>query len=690
MKKGVNDFLDFTFRHLDESRAVRCPCKKCNNVNYEMRKEIHDYLIVNRINRTYQRWCHHGEPLSDSDDDSNDESGDEPDDENEETNKEDGTSKMLHDFGCAQLTNDTVVGGSSDIPDEVVDDPARSCSSDPNEEAAKFYRLLEEFEQELYPGCERSSTLSFIVEVLNLKCLYGLSANVIDGIAKYMRWHKEKPSTDESMAHPVDYPDWKSFDAVHPSFAADARSVRLGLATPGNDIDVYLEPLIDELKCLWDVGVETYDAFSKGNFQFRAALLWTINDFPAYDNLSGWSTKGKLACPNCNLETSSRRLQHGRKTCYLGHHRFLLIKHSWRKNAKAFDGMVKFGKLPKKTKRGDDQLLGNWRKNSIFCELPYWSSLKLWHNLDVMYIEKNVSCALLERLEKAIPLILCKLEKIFPPSFFDIMVHLTIHLVTEAKHAGLVQFRWMYAVERFLRRLKSYVRNKARPEGSIAEACIVEECVNICSRYLDKTETRLNRVGRNYEGSDDRCHSRLQVFSKVGKPLLGNAYEELSLSGWAQARMYVLENCEEIRNFVEKHKEELKMADPRNIERRHRKEFSQWFEKYAIKLHNEGSELANDLIFRERVHCYKSILLNGWRFNTRDRELQLKSQNSGIFVKGDDSTGDDDVVSLDRSDLATTVVEGNSVNINIRGVEEEDGDEKMMMNLCLPMIMMMG
>ena len=32
----------------------------------------------------------------------------------------------------------------------------------------------------------------------------------------------------------------------------------------------------------------------------RASILWTINDFPAYANLSGWSTKGKFACPICN------------------------------------------------------------------------------------------------------------------------------------------------------------------------------------------------------------------------------------------------------------------------------------------------------------------------------------------------------------------------------------------------------
>ncbi|KAL9366182.1 hypothetical protein Peur_037381 [Populus x canadensis] len=31
----------------------------------------------------------------------------------------------------------------------------------------------------------------------------------------------------------------------------------------------------------------------------RAALMWTINDFPAYGMVSGWSTHGKLACLYC-------------------------------------------------------------------------------------------------------------------------------------------------------------------------------------------------------------------------------------------------------------------------------------------------------------------------------------------------------------------------------------------------------
>jgi len=70
-----------------------------------------------------------------------------------------------------------------------------------------------------------------------------------------------------------------------------------GPESPGNAIDVYLQPLIDELKELWKTGVCTFDASTKQNFMLHATLLWTINDFPAYGNLSGWSTKRKLACP---------------------------------------------------------------------------------------------------------------------------------------------------------------------------------------------------------------------------------------------------------------------------------------------------------------------------------------------------------------------------------------------------------
>ena len=67
---------------------------------------------------------------------------------------------------------------------------------------------------------------------------------------------------------------------------------------------------------------------------------------------------------------------------------------------------------------------------------------------------KSLSVDVLEQMEKNIAITLCKLERIFIPAFFDVMVHLAVHLATEAKLAGPVIYRWMYPFERYV---ESYV-----------------------------------------------------------------------------------------------------------------------------------------------------------------------------------------------------------------------------------------
>ncbi|GKV05564.1 hypothetical protein SLEP1_g17561 [Rubroshorea leprosula] len=54
----------------------------------------------------------------------------------------------------------------------------------------------------------------------------------------------------------------------------------------------------------------------------------------------------------------------------------------------------------------------------------------------------------MEMWEEKIIETICKLEKVFPPAFFDLMEHLAIHLPYEAKVGGHVQFHWMYPFER--------------------------------------------------------------------------------------------------------------------------------------------------------------------------------------------------------------------------------------------------
>ena len=72
-----------------------------------------------------------------------------------------------------------------------------------------------------------------------------------------------------------------------------------GPSSAGRNRDIFLHLLIDELTQLWSSGSLTYDISRKQNFVMRAALMWTINDFPTYGMVYGWSTHGKLACPYC-------------------------------------------------------------------------------------------------------------------------------------------------------------------------------------------------------------------------------------------------------------------------------------------------------------------------------------------------------------------------------------------------------
>ena len=74
----------------------------------------------------------------------------------------------------------------------------------------------------------------------------------------------------------------------------------------GKDIDVFLKPLVDELKELWNKGLVMRDAATRMSFRMRVVLLMTVNYFPARSSLSSWSGHGYLACLSCNDATPSK------------------------------------------------------------------------------------------------------------------------------------------------------------------------------------------------------------------------------------------------------------------------------------------------------------------------------------------------------------------------------------------------
>ena len=73
---------------------------------------------------------------------------------------------------------------------------------------------------------------------------------------------------------------------------------------------------------------------------------------------------------------------------------------------------------------------------------------------------KVIDLFTLDKLQNDIVVTLWLLEKYFPPSFFDIMLHLVVHLVSEVRLCGPVYLRWIYPFERFMNVFKGYIQNR--------------------------------------------------------------------------------------------------------------------------------------------------------------------------------------------------------------------------------------
>ena len=120
----------------------------------------------------------------------------------------------------------------------------------------------------------------------------------------------------------------------------------------------------------------------KSFFTLKAILIWTMNYFPAYGNLSGCTVKAYYACPICGEDTYSHWLKHGYKNSYTCHKRFLPCNHPFRKEKKAFTGEQEF-MLPPKELIGDeifrkfDTIHNSWGKKKVKQCRSFVNSTKL-------------------------------------------------------------------------------------------------------------------------------------------------------------------------------------------------------------------------------------------------------------------------------------------------------------------------
>ncbi|GLU11855.1 hypothetical protein SLE2022_285750 [Rubroshorea leprosula] len=213
--------------------------------------------------------------------------------------------------------------------------------------------------------------------------------------------------------------------------------------------------------------------------------------------------------------------------------------------------------------------------------------------------------------------IICKLERIFPPSLFDSMEHLAIHLPYEARVGGPVQFRWMYPFERLMHCLKLTVKNKQRPEASICESYIMSEITNFISHYLDDgVHSTIDNPMRNIVvGFGD--NSGLSIFKCVAKRIGSKITRRcLTVEERKAASYYVLMNCEELRGWVSLFEsEQCQNMNSQQIQAKRERDLVPWFEQVVISdefinVHEHIKGLSSGP--KNYVSCYNGYIVNGF------------------------------------------------------------------------------
>ncbi|XP_074301607.1 uncharacterized protein LOC141633009 [Silene latifolia] len=429
-----------------------------------------------------------------------------------------------------------------------------------------------------------------------------------------------------------------------------------GPKQPGNDIDVYLAPLIEDLKLLWNDGVEVFDA--------------------TYGNLSGYQLKTDKGCPVCGDDTESDWLEHSGKFSYRGGRRFLPENHQYRKKKKAFYGKREHRKPPlflsgeeyyDKVKN-ITTIFGKpyvpppdgvyHTKRSIFWEIlaaltkdgvKARNDMAARGRIELKPIEKGKriyippSCTTLSKKEKMIVceslkgvkivfpkhvrqvitklclfldainskdihpdtlddlqtdvvVTLCELEMYFPISFFDIMVHLVIHLVRKIKLCGPVFQRNMWAMEREMGTYKRRMKNRCRPEGSIVKAIIACETIQFCVDYMAD-------------------------FKPIGVPISRH---------------------EEVHPYLTEHLDLLKLQNPHKRDdwllNEHSRTFAGWFKgKVMSELSTQSHNVSANLRWlayghKSNITSFEGYDINGFCFYTSRQDEKSTMQNSGVTL----------------------------------------------------------
>jgi hypothetical protein len=163
---------------------------------------------------------------------------------------------------------------------------------------------------------------------------------------------------------------------------------------------------------------------------------------------------------------------------------------------------------------------------------------------------KEIAVEMMEKLEKEILVLLCKMEKFFPPRGFNPMQHLLIHVPYEAKVGGPIQYRWMYHIERALRYLKPMVGNRAKVQGCITEAFMLKDVACFSSVYFAE-EHNINAPTMRYNVDEEPPCSDLSIFALRGINVSSSMSYYSTLEERKTALLYMYANIDGMDKYFE-------------------------------------------------------------------------------------------------------------------------------------------
>ncbi|KAK1692042.1 hypothetical protein QYE76_008739 [Lolium multiflorum] len=256
---------------------------------------------------------------------------------------------------------------------------------------------------------------------------------------------------------------------------------------------------------------------------------------------------------------------------------------------------------------------------------------------------KSIGVRQLKMLQDEIVVILCELEIYFPPAFCDICVHLLLHVVEDIKQLGPTFLHNMMPFERQNGVMKGYVRNRARPDASMAKGFLTYECISFCQNYLS-TE-------------DDEDHVGLPPRTHLGR-LAGVGHREGYRSvhvgienrrdDFDRAHRVALQHLKLIEPFVQEHKSMVEqnyidMGRPRkmgDVTKKHNSSFTRWFKQTQLVEAQRKRPSTEDekLIYTlsqgpaHNVRTYQGYDINGYRFYTEEKDRNSENQNSGVTM----------------------------------------------------------